>query len=865
MAGILVTLTRAAALVLTLALVPPVLGAEDAPLEAPDSGEGNGDYLAPLLREAVEDLKAELATPTSRGNAQARARTAWDWINAYALDGRYVPVNATLSVARALSTQANIAAYRALDATLTELAFLDDRPDALGTLRATEGPFEAGSDGTITQTYTVGAAPVQTGGGFMLARHFMANFGAWQTTAPTDPNYVTIESNNPKVSFVATTAPMTGMHGGFRSQRETLVFRIASGTLEPGDVVTITYGDTRQGSIGMRMPTMSSDRMPLPVYLALNATTRFLSLPIQPVRIRGSQLAGVTGFAPSVVKPGERFELAVRGRDAFYNRARDVDTRWLLTLNDEPWRTIDAKDAVTVVALALDEPGVYRIGIRSGDGRIEGEVNPMLVTGEARPRIFWGDTHGHSGFAEGIGTPERFMRWARDDARLDFVTHSEHDIWLDDAEWEVLRANVQRYTEPGRFIAYLGYEWSVANTSGGHHNVLFRTPEGRQRVPAQFFPTLSRLYQGLRSSAETRDVVVIPHAHQAGDYRLNDPELEPLIEIMSQHGNFEWFGRMYLQHGHQVGFTAASDNHLSQPGYSAPQGGSLSQRGGLGAILAEERTTDGIFDGMKALRAYATTGDRIILDFTVNGATMGERTAFNEERTISGRVIGTAPIDRVDIIKNGRALYSEDYLTVAEDRYNRTDRVLLSFRSDAEPVHPGDNPRGWRTWEGTLRVVNAELEAITANDASFPQELSLNEAEANSARFSTKTRGDTSSFVLKLTDIQRTARVELDLVESRESGGAPAIYRRHQRVPAVSLSLGLKDIAAGQVTATQPVDAYIDQVTLRRIITDSPRDVTFSIRDKGQTQGDYYFVRVVQANDAIAWSSPIWVGGYGKR
>ena len=82
MAGILVTLTRAAALVLTLALVPPVLGAEDAPLEAPDSGEGNGDYLAPLLREAVEDLKAELATSTSRGNAQARARTAWDWINA---------------------------------------------------------------------------------------------------------------------------------------------------------------------------------------------------------------------------------------------------------------------------------------------------------------------------------------------------------------------------------------------------------------------------------------------------------------------------------------------------------------------------------------------------------------------------------------------------------------------------------------------------------------------------------------------------------------------------------------------------------------------------------------------------------------
>ena len=159
------------------------------------------------------------------------------------------------------------------------------------------------------------------------------------------------------------------------------------------------------------------------------------------------------------------------------------------------------------------------------------------------------------------------MQWAKEDARLDYVTHSEHDIWLDDAEWEVLRSNVSEFTTEGEFVAYLGYEWTVNNVRGGHHNVLFRNPQNRKRVPAQFYPTLSKLYQGLREQAQPRDVVVIPHAHQAGDYRFSDPELEPLIEIMSQHGNFEWFGRMYLQHGHRVGFIAASDNHLSQPGF----------------------------------------------------------------------------------------------------------------------------------------------------------------------------------------------------------------------------------------------------------------------------------------------------------
>jgi hypothetical protein len=40
-----------------------------------------------------------------------------------------------------------------------------------------------------------------------------------------------------------------------------------------------------------------------------------------------------------------------------------------------------------------------------------------------------------------------------------------------------------------------------------------------------------------------------------------------------------------------------------------------------------------------------------------------------------------------------------------------------------------------------------------------------------------------------------------------------------------------------------------------------PDDVSFDFDDTGTIEGDYYFVRVKQANDASAWSSPIWVGG----
>ena len=332
---------------------------------------------------------------------------------------------------------------------------------------------------------------------------------------------------------------------------------------------------------------------------------------------------------------------------------------------------------------------------------------------------------------------------------------------------------------------------------------------------------------------------------------------------MSQHGNFEWFGRMYLAHGHQVGFTAASDNHLSQPGYTAPLGGSLAQRGGLGAILAQARTTDDIFDGMKALKSYATTGDKIILEFEVNGAGMGQRTEFTAEREITGRVIGTAPIDTITVVKNDKVAWQQRYLEPA----NAGDaRYLLTFASDSTPFNPGDNPRGWRGWEGVLEVHGAELKRIEPYDASFPQQrVERGAKKPNRASFSTKTRGDGSSFMIELDNATRAARIDIDLTEVLETGGAPPIYRQPQRSPAQSFSLALKDIDDNRVVHAQAVDAYTDTVTLRRIVEAGQREVEFRFSDTGERQGDYYYVRVVQANDAIAWSSPVWIGGYPKQ
>ena len=831
----------------------------------------------PALRARVEKLKVDVArSPTNPTNRMARAGVIWDWANALALNGSYLPVELTLVVGRALGQPAASGSLDAtLDAFVHELTLADESPEVFGSLEADTGPFEARSFATIRQRYLVGSRGIERGGGFLIARHFMTNFGLWQSDDPTADNHISITTSNKRVRLRAETAPLAGMHGGFRRPQDQLVFRLTRGRLEPGDEVVITYGDKSGGSRGMLMPSFSSDRMPLPVYLALEEDGHWLSLPIQPIAVTGGPVAGVHGFAPSIVTPSEAFTLSVRAQDRDYNRAGGATPEWRVLVNGAPSQLIPAnRGAITNLQMRIEAPGVHRITIESADGSIRGVANPIVVEPAPTRRIYWGDTHGHSGFAEGIGTPDRFMTWARDDARLDFVTHSEHDIWMDDAEWEVLRANVTRYTEEGSFVAYLGYEWTASNLLGGHHNVLFRDPAGRARIPVQRFPTLSSLYQGLRSRHDAGDVVVIPHAHQAGDYRTSDPALEPLVEIMSQHGSFEWFARMYLNHGHQVGFTAASDNHLSQPGYSAPLGGSLSQRGGLGAVLAPTRTRDAIFDAMKDLSTYATTGERIILAFSVNDADMGERAPFAEVRRITGRVVGTAPIDTITVVRNGELIWERDLLSAAEGRFEDEEVFHLSFASNSTPGQPGDNPRGWRPWRGTIEVHNAELINATGMDFSSASlhRLEFDPEKPGLARFATHTRGDTSTIRLRLRGVRRSTAVTVELEPGQEFGGGPPIYQPHASLPASTTELRVADLWDSRTSAVlQPGDAAgtshesQDSITLRRVITQGPRDATFELTDTSNRQGDYYYVRVTQANDASAWSSPIWVGGYPPR
>lgn len=844
-----------------------------------------GDYLSPSVRGQVEQLKREAADePTSASNIVQRGQILWDWLNALSLTGAPIPVDATYgfsSISEMADEQARGTPYEPSDLEslaarfdnyISEFRLKDEHPDALGSITLSDrGPFPARSWGIFQQILTIGEMPMQTGGGVVVGVPFVWDGGYPQHENPSGDNFVSLSCSHPDARFekIRERLPGTGMHEGFRGN-PVPAFRLVEGSLQKGEKIVLTYGDQSGGSRGLLMQSTRTDAAVLPLYVDLQGKGLALTPKWPSFEIEGRQVESVQAFAPSVVEAGESFDVAVRSQDDFFNRAGGAIPAYQVTLNGEAFRRIPAGgDAITILKdIRLELEGVFRFGFRSLDGTILGSSNPVWVQKNPTYRIYWGETHAHTAMAEGQGRIDTFYRYGRDDARLDFLGLSEHDIWLDALEWRSIRDAVSRYSEEGHFVAFMGYEWTGRRASGGHHNVFLRTPN-LAVVPVQQAYRLALLYQRLREKNKTDDVLIIPHGHNPGDWRMNDVDMEPVVEIQSLHGTFEWFGNYYLRNGFQVGFVAASDDHRSRPGYAAPIGTvaplhQFGQFGGLAAVMATEKTSTGIFNALKERRCYAvTSAQRIILDVEVNGTAMGQRAPYQDRRVLESRVMGTAPLDEIVVVKNGSVVYA-NYPPPVPLRSDVT--VQVAFESSSEPFMR-DNPRGYRIWKGKMRVRNGKLTKATSKSENHHlEELRIDPEDQNRLSFHLKTRGDTEVLILELRGASSATELILELTETNEIGSSSGSFRSPATIPARQVRLPFSQLSEGRLEQNLPVDRHNDRIRVRLVDPNGPMDRQFTFVDTDRADpGDYYYVRVRQQDGAMAWSSPIWVGGEPRR
>jgi hypothetical protein len=86
-------------------------------------------------------------------------------------------------------------------------------------------------------------------------------------------------------------------------------------------------------------------------------------------------------------------------------------------------------------------------------------------------------------------------------------------------------------------------------------------------------------------------------------------------------------------------------------------------------VLARELTREAVFDALYQRRCYATTGEPIVLDFTLDGHLMGSELTSAQ---VSGRphirvaVRACANVDRIGICKNGHLVAHNPGMTSKE-------------------------------------------------------------------------------------------------------------------------------------------------------------------------------------------------------
>jgi hypothetical protein len=287
--------------------------------------------------------------------------------------------------------------------------------------------------------------------------------------------------------------------------------------------------------------------------------------------------------------------------------------------------------------------------------------------------LYFGDIHIHTNRSICCypfnKSEEENYRTARDKWELDFACLTDHEYQTEE-QWKESIALANEYNTPGEFATLIGVEWTSLDY--GHKNVYFRDADAPQ--VSRYDPrtdTPPRLYDYLKKLG--KEVIVIPHhpafARHLTNWHYHDPELEPLVELISNWGNCECYNAIlqatektvpgcYVQdalaRGYHLGFIGSSDGHHLMGGDSP-----------IAAVYAPELSREAVFDALKARRAYATSGAKIKLNFAINNFFMGSIITVNQYTIdalfplkIMVAAEGTAAIDRVEVVANGAVIYT---------------------------------------------------------------------------------------------------------------------------------------------------------------------------------------------------------------
>jgi hypothetical protein len=294
-------------------------------------------------------------------------------------------------------------------------------------------------------------------------------------------------------------------------------------------------------------------------------------------------------------------------------------------------------------------------------------------------QYFRGEYHRHTEISwDGApdGTLEDMFRYAIDAVQFDWIGNGDHDNGAGrEYPWWLVQKFSDAYHVPGRFTPMFTYERSVAYPHG-HRNVMFarrgiltlpRLAPAGVKVAGVHPDDTKMLYRYLHEFGG----ICASHTSATGmgtDWRDNDPAVEPIVEIYQgdrmsyemegapkagydpQSGKLPanvagWYPKGYinlaLQKGYKLGFQSSSDHWSTHISFFV--------------VLAEGPGRDRLLDAVKRRHCYGAT-DNILVDFRCGDKLMGDELAADRPPTLSVHVVGTADLDKVDVLRDSEVV-----------------------------------------------------------------------------------------------------------------------------------------------------------------------------------------------------------------
>ncbi|MBN1552998.1 CehA/McbA family metallohydrolase [bacterium] len=282
---------------------------------------------------------------------------------------------------------------------------------------------------------------------------------------------------------------------------------------------------------------------------------------------------------------------------------------------------------------------------------------------------YFGFLHAHCKLSDGSGSALEAYAYARDQAKLDFFSLTDHGemllYWPWQHKWQKLVNAANDTYQPGKFVSFWGFEWS--SPLFGHINVI----NSSDYTNTYGTVLLTNLYDWIGKQ---------PHAfgifNHPGDYDdlglefyhlANNPSaVNQMVGIENWNGS-QSFDKYYYngswtneysfldvgnRNGWRLGALGAQDNHQKDWG---------TQNQFRTAVLATELTREALIDAYQNRRFYATEDSDLFLDVRCSGYPIGaelsgvEPTFFISASDKSGDAFSQARL-----YKNGDCIQSQE-------------------------------------------------------------------------------------------------------------------------------------------------------------------------------------------------------------